>query len=68
MIATGSEPLIPPIEGLRDLDGVWTNREVTGLNGRSRTACWCWGGGPVGVEMAQALARRETPWALVEGA
>jgi pyruvate/2-oxoglutarate dehydrogenase complex dihydrolipoamide dehydrogenase (E3) component len=31
VIATGSEPVIPPIDGLRELDGVWTNREATGL-------------------------------------
>ena len=31
VICTGSEPVIPPIPGLRELDGVWTNREVTGL-------------------------------------
>lgn len=24
VIATGSDPVIPPIEGLRELDGVWT--------------------------------------------
>ena len=28
MIATGSDPVIPPVPGLRELDGVWTNREV----------------------------------------
>src|SRR5205814_1975232 len=31
VLATGSDPVIPPIDGLDDLDGVWTNREVTGL-------------------------------------
>jgi len=31
VVSTGSEPFIPPIPGLRELDGVWTNREVTGL-------------------------------------
>src|SRR5690348_4459189 len=29
VIATGSEPVIPPIPGLAGLDGVWTNREAT---------------------------------------
>ena len=31
VIATGSEPVIPPITGLRGLEGVWTNREATGV-------------------------------------
>jgi hypothetical protein len=31
VIATGSDPILPPIPGLSELDGVWTNREVTGL-------------------------------------
>ena len=31
VIATGSEPVIPPIDGLRELEGVWTNREATGF-------------------------------------
>src|SRR5215472_8026353 len=30
VLATGADPVIPPIPGLRELDGVWTNREVTG--------------------------------------
>ena len=28
VVATGSDPIVPPIPGLRELDGVWTNREV----------------------------------------
>src|SRR5262249_43861557 len=28
VLANGSDPVIPPIPGLRELDGVWTNREV----------------------------------------
>jgi pyruvate/2-oxoglutarate dehydrogenase complex dihydrolipoamide dehydrogenase (E3) component len=67
VISTGSEPVIPPIAGLRDLDGVWTNREVTGLKEVPRRLLVL-GGGPVGVEMAQALRRMGAEVALVEGA
>jgi pyruvate/2-oxoglutarate dehydrogenase complex dihydrolipoamide dehydrogenase (E3) component len=67
VIATGSDPVIPPIPGLSDLDGVWTNREVTGLRTLPRRLLVL-GGGPVGVEMAQALRRFGVEVALVEGA
>jgi dihydrolipoamide dehydrogenase len=32
VVATGSAPFIPPVPGLRELEGVWTNREATGMN------------------------------------
>jgi pyruvate/2-oxoglutarate dehydrogenase complex dihydrolipoamide dehydrogenase (E3) component len=68
VIATGSEPVIPPIDGLRDLDGVWTNREVTGFKpDELPRRLLVLGGGPVGVEMAQALRRMGSEIALVEG-
>src|SRR5271156_6107442 len=31
VLATGSEPIMPPVSGLSDLEGLWTNREVTGM-------------------------------------
>jgi pyruvate/2-oxoglutarate dehydrogenase complex dihydrolipoamide dehydrogenase (E3) component len=66
VISTGSDPVIPPVPGLRELDGVWTNREVTGLKEVPRRLLVL-GGGPVGVEMAQALRRMGAEVALVEG-
>jgi pyruvate/2-oxoglutarate dehydrogenase complex dihydrolipoamide dehydrogenase (E3) component len=66
VIATGSDPVIPPVPGLRELDGVWTNREVTGLTEVPRRLLVL-GGGPVGVEMAQAVRRLGASVALVEG-
>src|SRR3954454_8578367 len=29
VLATGADPIVPPVPGLRELDGIWTNREVT---------------------------------------
>jgi pyruvate/2-oxoglutarate dehydrogenase complex dihydrolipoamide dehydrogenase (E3) component len=66
VIATGSDPVVPPIDGLRDLDGVWTNREATGLK-ELPSRLLVLGAGPVGVEMAQAIARMGASVALVEG-
>ena len=67
VIATGSEPIIPPVPGLRELEGVWTNREVTGMKAVPRRLLVL-GGGPVGVEMAQAVRRLGGDVALIEGA
>jgi pyruvate/2-oxoglutarate dehydrogenase complex dihydrolipoamide dehydrogenase (E3) component len=66
VIATGSTPVIPPIPGLRDLDGVWTNREATGAR-EVPDSLVILGGGPVGVEMAQAFATLGARVDLVEG-
>ena len=66
VIATGSDPVIPPIPGLRELDGVWTNREATGVREIPESLVIL-GGGPVGVEMAQAFATLGTDVHLVEG-
>jgi dihydrolipoamide dehydrogenase len=67
VVATGSQPIVPPVPGLRDLEGIWTNREVTGMKSVPRRLLVL-GGGPVGVEMAQAVCRLGGEAALVEGA
>ena len=56
VLANGAEPIIPPISGLRELDGVWTSREATSMKAVPRRLLVL-GGGPVGVEMAQAVRR-----------
>jgi dihydrolipoamide dehydrogenase len=67
VLATGSDPVIPPVPGLRELEGVWTNRGVTGMKAVPRRLLIL-GGGPVGAEMAQAVRRLGGEVALVEGA
>ena len=67
VIACGADAVIPPIPGLRDLDGIWTNREATGMKAVPRRLLVL-GGGPVGVEMAQAVRRLDADVVLVEGA
>jgi pyruvate/2-oxoglutarate dehydrogenase complex dihydrolipoamide dehydrogenase (E3) component len=66
VIATGSDPFIPPIPGLRELDDYWTNREATALTEVPRRLLVL-GGGPVGVEMGQAIRRFGAEVVLVEG-
>jgi pyruvate/2-oxoglutarate dehydrogenase complex dihydrolipoamide dehydrogenase (E3) component len=56
VVATGSEPFMPPVPGLSDLEGIWTNREVTGMKAVPHRLLIL-GGGAVGVEMAQAVRR-----------
>jgi pyruvate/2-oxoglutarate dehydrogenase complex dihydrolipoamide dehydrogenase (E3) component len=67
VLATGSDPVIPPVPGLRGLDGIWTNREVTSMKAVPRRLLIL-GGGPVGAEMAQAVHRLGGEVALAEAA
>jgi dihydrolipoamide dehydrogenase len=66
MLAGGSVPLFPPIEGLDAIEGAWTNREATTASeipGRLLIV----GGGVVGAEMAQAFQSLGSQVVLVEG-
>ena len=65
VVANGSEPIIPPVPGLRELEGVWTNREVTAMAVVPRRLLIL-GSGAVGVEMAQAVRRLGGDVALVD--
>ncbi|HSD22753.1 MAG TPA: NAD(P)/FAD-dependent oxidoreductase [Solirubrobacterales bacterium] len=56
VLANGADPIVPPVPGLRDLAGVWTSREATSMKAVPRRLLIL-GGGPVGVEMAQAVHR-----------
>jgi pyruvate/2-oxoglutarate dehydrogenase complex dihydrolipoamide dehydrogenase (E3) component len=56
VVATGSDPIIPPVPGLCGLEGIWTSREATGMKAVPRRLLVL-GGGAVGVEMAQTVRR-----------
>jgi pyruvate/2-oxoglutarate dehydrogenase complex dihydrolipoamide dehydrogenase (E3) component len=56
VLANGAAPFTPPIQGLSELEGVWGSREVTSMKAIPRHLVVL-GGGPVGVEMAQAVRR-----------
>jgi len=64
LIATGSSPIVPPIDGLEDADPltnetVWDLRELPGR-------LVILGGGPTGCELGQAFARLGSEVTLVE--
>jgi dihydrolipoamide dehydrogenase len=67
VVAAGADPIIPPIPGLRELDGIWTNREATAMEAVPRRLLVL-GGGPVGVELAQAVRRLGGDAVLIESA
>jgi pyruvate/2-oxoglutarate dehydrogenase complex dihydrolipoamide dehydrogenase (E3) component len=66
ILATGSDPVRPPIEGLDEVE-VWTNREATQLRDVPDRAVVV-GGGPVGLELGQLLVRFGCRVTLVQSA
>jgi len=64
IIATGSQPVRPPIEGLDGIE-VWTNREATTLSEIPERVVMI-GGSAVGVELGQFLARMGSQVTLVQ--
>ena len=56
VLANGADPFVPPVPGLRDLDGIWGSREATSMKAVPRRLVIL-GGGPVGVEMGQVVRR-----------
>jgi dihydrolipoamide dehydrogenase len=67
VVATGSDPVVPPILGLRALDGVWGTREATSMKTVPRRLLVL-GGGSAGVELAQVVRRLGGEAVLIEGA
>jgi pyruvate/2-oxoglutarate dehydrogenase complex dihydrolipoamide dehydrogenase (E3) component len=64
IVATGTDPRIPPIEGLREAEP-WTNRELT-THETVPTRLAILGGGAVGAEMAQAWCTLGSQVTLIE--
>jgi pyruvate/2-oxoglutarate dehydrogenase complex dihydrolipoamide dehydrogenase (E3) component len=66
ILAGGSLPSMPPIEGLDAIDDAWTNREATTAKTIPERLV-IMGGGVVGVEMAQAFQTLGSQVTLIEG-
>ena len=67
VVATGSDPFVPPIPGLRELEGVWGTREATSMTAVPRRLLVL-GGGSAGTELAQVVRRLGGEAVIVEGA
>ena len=66
IVSPGSAPLLPPIDGL-DQVGALTNEEIWSLPSLPARLAII-GGGPIGMEMAQAFTRMGSSVTVVEGA
>ncbi len=66
ILSTGSTPLVPPIDGLSDVDYL-TNETIFKLESFPKTMTIL-GAGPIGVELSQALNRLGIQVTLVEKA
>lgn len=65
VIATGSRPFIPPIEGLSDVP-FYTNETIFDLQDLPQHLVVI-GGGPIGIELAQAFHRLGSQVTVLEG-
>lgn len=63
-IATGTEPLVPPIEGISDIN-ILTNQNIFQLS-KIPESMTIIGGGAIGCEMAQAFTRLGTKCTIVQ--
>jgi pyruvate/2-oxoglutarate dehydrogenase complex dihydrolipoamide dehydrogenase (E3) component len=67
ILANGADAVVPPVSGLRELDGVWGTNEATSMKTVPRRLLVL-GGGAAGVELAQVVRRLGGEVALVAGA
>ena len=64
IIASGSHPVVPPIDGLKDIEYL-TNENVFDLEELPKSLAVL-GGGPIGMELSQAFARLGVEVSIIE--
>ncbi len=64
VIASGSKPFVPPIEGINDVN-ILTNETIFNLTELPQRLIVV-GGGPIGIEMAQSFARFGSKVTIIE--
>src|SRR5207249_1532115 len=64
VVATGSLPAVPPVEGLEEVD-YWTNQDATSTHEIPESLA-VMGGGPVCAELAQFFARLGSRVTVIE--
>ena len=67
VLANGADPIIPPVPGLREIDGVWGTNEATGMKAVPRRLIVL-GAGAAGLELGQVVRRLGGDVTLLEGA
>jgi pyruvate/2-oxoglutarate dehydrogenase complex dihydrolipoamide dehydrogenase (E3) component len=67
ILANGADAVIPPVPGLRELDGVWGTSDATGMKAVPKRLIVL-GGGAAGVELGQVVRRLGGEVVLVEAA
>jgi dihydrolipoamide dehydrogenase len=67
VLANGADPIIPPVPGLGELDGLWGTNQATGMKAVPRRLLVL-GGGAAGLELGQVVRRLGGEVTLVEGA
>jgi pyruvate/2-oxoglutarate dehydrogenase complex dihydrolipoamide dehydrogenase (E3) component len=65
VLANGADPVVPPVPGLRGLEGVWGTNEATGMKAVPKRLLVL-GGGAAGLELAQVVRRLGGEVSLVE--
>lgn len=65
LVATGSQPMIPPIPGLSEVK-YWTNHDAVEVEDLPASLAIL-GGGPVGCELGQVFARFDVGVTIIEG-
>jgi pyruvate/2-oxoglutarate dehydrogenase complex dihydrolipoamide dehydrogenase (E3) component len=67
VLANGADPVVPPIPGLRELDGVWGTNEATGMKAVPERLIVL-GAGAAGLELGQIVRRLGGEVTIIEGA